>query len=288
LARDRRLRALRSWEAIAPAPLGSADRPVEDDAPDPRRRHAALAERALRYLSPDFFAVHPVEAEAPEEDILLLDLSFRSTVAEATLRVPTFSRWLEEQDQEPAYRMLERSLKLLSWQSHGHGAKVRWVLKTPHHLEWLEVLLGVFPDAKIVWTHRDPKTTVASFCSMIAHGRGLFSDRIDPHEIGRDWGRKVERMVSRAMDARQAAGERYFVDVRYEDLTREPIQTLRRLYGELGLPFDKETETGAQDLLRVHGQHRHGVHKYALADFGLSGGELDERFARYRERFLGK
>lgn len=288
LASDRRLRSLRSWEAIAPAPLGKSDRPAADGEPDPRRANAALAERALRYLSPDFFAVHPVEAEAPEEDVLLLDLSFRSTVAEATLRVPTFSRWLEDQDQEPAYRMLERALKLLAWQSHGADAKVRWVLKTPHHLEWIEVLLGVFPDAKVIWTHRDPKTTVASFCSMVAHGRGLFSDRVDPHEVGRDWGRKVERMVRRAMDARRSAGERYFVDVRYEDLTGKPIDTLKRIYGELGLPFDRETESGAKDLLRVHGQHRHGVHRYALADFGLSGAELDERFARYRERFLGQ
>ncbi len=287
LARDRRLRALRSWEALAPAPLGPSDRPDAEGAADPRRRHAALAERALRYLSPDFFAVHPVEAESPEEEVLLLDLSFRSTVAEATLRVPSFSRWLEAQDQEPAYRTLERALKLLAYQSHGPDVDARWVLKTPHHLEWLDVLLGVFPSAKVIWTHRDPKTTLASFCSMVAHGRGVFSDRVDPHEIGRDWGRKVERMVERAMAARQAAGERYFVDVRYEELTARPIETLRRIYGELGLSFDRETEANAKDLLRAHGQHRHGVHRYALPDFGLSGAEIDARFARYRERFLG-
>lgn len=292
LAADRRFRAVASWEALAPAPLGKDDRPQQSGVSDPRVANAAMAERALKYLAPDFFAVHPVEAGAPEEDVLLLDLSFRSTVAEATLRVPTFSRWLEDQDQEPAYRMLERCLKLLQWQRPGsasptEGGPTRWVLKTPHHLEWLDVLLGVFPTAKIIWTHREPKATVGSFCSMVAHGRGVFSDRIDPLEIGRDWGRKVERMVSRAMKARDDAGERYFVDVRYEDLTRDPIGQARRIYGAIGLDFTRDTETVMRDLLRTHTQHRHGVHRYELSDFGLRAGELDERFGAYRARFLG-
>jgi len=291
LAADRRFRALASWEALAPAPLGKEDRPQESGAVDPRMANAAMAERALRYLAPDFFAVHPVEASAPEEDVLLLDLSLRSTVAEATMRVPTFSKWLEDQDQEPAYRMLERCLKLLQWQRPGGGSApdggaTRWVLKTPHHLEWLDVLLGVFPNAKIIWTHREPRATVGSFCSMVAHGRGVFSDKVDPVEIGRDWGRKVERMVSRAMHSREAAGERYFIDVRYEDMVKQPLIEARRVYGELGLPFTKDTETVMRDLLRTHTQHRHGVHKYLLEDFGLSGSMLDERFGAYRERFL--
>jgi hypothetical protein len=291
LAADRRVRSLASWEALAPAPLGKDDRPAANGSPDPRKANAALAERALRYLAPDFFAVHPVEAGAPEEDVLLLDLSFRSTVAEATLRVPSFSRWLEEQDQEPAYRMLERCLRLLQWQRPGTeaselGENTRWVLKTPHHLEWLEVLLGVFPNAKVIWTHRDPKTTVASFCSMVAHGRGVFSDRVDPIEIGQDWGRKVGRMIERAMAARDAAGERYFVDVHYDDLTKKPLEVMKRVYGELGMPYTKDTETVMKDLLRTHTQHRHGVHRYAMEDFGLSARGLDAQFEAYRQRFL--
>lgn len=294
LAADRRIRSLASWEALAPAPLGREDRPAESGKSDPRLANARMAEGALRYLAPDFFAVHPVEAGAPEEDVLLLDLSFRSTVAEATLRVPTFSRWLEEQDQEPAYRMLERCLKLLQWQrtptgqaAEGTGEGTQWVLKTPHHLEWLDVLLGVFPNAKVIWTHRDPKTTIASFCSMVAHGRGVFSDRVDPLEIGRDWGRKVERMIQRAMSARDAAGERYFVDVHYDDLTKKPLEVMKRVYGEIGMPFTKDTETVMKDLLRTHTQHRHGVHRYAMEDFGLRPEDIDARFLAYRTRFVG-
>jgi hypothetical protein len=279
LASDRRLRALASWEAIAPAPLGEGR--------DVRRARANQSELALGYLAPDFFAIHPVEADAPEEDILLLDLSFRSTVAEATLNVPSFSRWLEGQDQTPAYRSLERALKLLSHQ-RSPSRDARWVLKTPHHLEWLDVLFAIFPDATVVWTHREPRETVPSFCSMVAHGRGVFSDRVDPREVGAHWSRKVVRMVERGMAAREAAGERHFVDVRYEDLVRDPIAQARRIYAVAELPFERETEDAMKDLLVRQPKDRFGRHAYRAEDFGLTSASIDASLASYRARFLAR
>jgi hypothetical protein len=279
LASDRRIRSLASWEALSPAPLSGG---AIGGSSDPRRARAEQSEKALSYLAPDFFAIHPVEANAPEEDVLLLDLSFRSTVPEATLRVPTFSRWLESADQAPAYETLVRAMKLLSHQRRGS----RWVLKTPHHLEWLDVLLSVLPDALIVWTHREPRETVPSFCSMVAHGRGVFSDAVDPREVGQHWSRKITRMVERGMAAREAAGERYFIDVRYEDLVRDPLGETRRIYAKAELPFERETEDAMKDTLKKQRQHRHGVHVYRAEDFGLTNAGLDRDLATYRERFL--
>jgi hypothetical protein len=280
LASDRKLRALASWEALSPAPLdpnGGADH---------RRATAEQSELALGYLAPDFFAIHPVEANAPEEDVLLLDLSLRSTVAEATLRVPTFSRWLEQQDQTPAYRSLERAMKLLLHQRRpSPGA--RWVLKTPHHLEWLDVLFSVFPDATVVWTHREPRETIPSFCSMVAHGRGVFSDRVDAREVGAHWSKKIYRMVERGMAAREAAGERHFVDIRYEDLVRDPIVAAKRVYAAADLAFDRETEDAMKDLLKKQRKDRFGHHVYRTDDFGLTNDGIDTSLAKYRARFLG-
>ena len=139
LAADPSRRWLASWEALSPAPSRARA------GADPRVAAAERAERALAYLAPDFFAVHPVHAHAPEEDVLLLDQAFRSTVPEATLRVPTYSRWLESADQTPAYRHERLLLSLLSRQ---RGANKRWLLKTPHHLEWLDVLFDVFEGAR--------------------------------------------------------------------------------------------------------------------------------------------
>jgi hypothetical protein len=274
LAADPRLRALQSWEALSPAPLAGHDE---------RQRRIASAERAersLRYMAPDFFAVHPIDARGPEEDILLLDLAFRSTVPESTMRVPGFASWLEEQDQLPAYRYHKRLLQVLSWQRAG-----QWVLKTPHHLEWVDELVSVYPDALLVWTHRDPAEVVPSFCSMIAHGRGVFSDAIDPHEIGASWLRKGARMVSRAMAARERLGAGRFFDVKYGDFVRAPIETVKRIVERAGLDFTPEAERAVREAALHEKKDRHGVHRYALADFGLTDGDVDRAFADYRERF---
>jgi len=279
LASDRRLRALASWEALSPAPLDASGTDV-------RRQQAEQSEMALGYLAPDFFAIHPVEANAPEEDVLLLDLSFRSTVAEATLNVPTFSRWLEQQDQLPAYRSLERAMKLLLHQRRP-APPGRWILKSPHHLEWLDVLFSVFPDATVVWTHREPRETIPSFCSMVAHGRGVFSDRVDPREVGQQWSNKIYRMVERGMAAREAAGDRHFVDVRYEDLVRDPIGQAKRIYAAADIPFERETNDGMKDLLQKQRKDRFGHHVYRAEDFGLMAEGIDSALAPYRARYLG-
>ncbi|MEZ4228410.1 MAG: sulfotransferase [Polyangiaceae bacterium] len=278
LASHPKLRWLAAWEALSPVP-----RP----GPDRRLRQAQLAERALRYLSPTFFAIHPVEAEAPEEEVLLLDYSFRSTVAEATLRVPSFSRWLEGADQLPAYRYLERLLKALQWQR----PRERWVLKTPHHLEWLDALLNVFPDAKIIQTHRDPTRTLASFCSMIWYGRAVFSDQVDADEVGRDWERKTLRMVTRGREVREAlssAGDPracQFLDVHYQDLMKDPDGTLERISAFADLAWSDSDRQQLERARNHNRQHKHGVHRYSLKDFGLSEQRTRERFASYVERY---
>ena len=125
----------------------------KQDNPRSRIKKAKFAGRAMRYMAPEFFAVHPIEHDAPEEDIFLLDLSFMSQAPEATMHVPTYANWLENQDQTPAYEYMHKMLKLMHWQRTGTA----WVLKTPHHMEYLETILNVFPDVYVVQTHRDPK-----------------------------------------------------------------------------------------------------------------------------------
>lgn len=279
LSADPRLRALASYEVLDPVPPSELGQKLLRR--DPRLLQAKLAERALSYLAPDFFAIHPVEAESPEEEVMLLDYTFLSTVPEATLRVPSFSRWLEEQDQGPAYRYLRRLLKLLAWKGHGE----RWVLKTPHHLEWFDTLLDVFPDAKIIQTHRDPLQTTASFCSMVTHGRGVFSDDVDPLEVGRDWTDKVVRMITRATEARERHDASHFLDVSYYDVIKDPMAQLERVYAFIGMPLDATARAAIEAMRKSSPQHRYGKHVYHLESFGLEAEALNARFADYRERF---
>lgn len=277
LATDPGIRALASWESIGPAP---APRRIWQRR-DPRIGRAKMAERALRYLAPDFFAIHPVEAEAPEEDVILLDYSFLSTVPEAMLRVPSYATWLEEQDQAPAYRYLKRLLQLLQWQRPGD----RWVLKSPHHLEWLDTLLAEFPDARIVQTHRDPARTIPSTCSMIAHSRGVFSDEVDPHEVGRQWSRKIFRLIERSMSTRERTPAGTFFDVSYADFVADPLAQMRALYGFVDRPLAAEISAQMAAALERNVRHKYGRHRYRLADFGLDADEVGRRVAPYCARF---
>ena len=298
LATDPRLRALATYEALAPALRLEQPQRRSRHTGDPRVRVARRAERGLRYLSPDYFAVHPVEHLAPEEEVLLLDQSLLSTVPEATLRVPSYALWVEEQDQRPAYEWLRKTLQLMSWQDARAAAGAapvdpaeagaRWVLKTPHHLEWLDTLFEVFPDATVVQTHRDPAVTLASFCSMIALGRGVFSDDVDPHEVGAHWGRKIARMLDRAMDTRERRSDAGFVDVSYYALVRDGDAAraeLERIYAAAGLELGPEVWARIDAAARANQQHKYGRHTYRLEDFGLSAEGVERWFARYRARF---
>jgi len=271
------LRPLLSWEALNPAPFKGV--PLRGGR-DPRIRLAELAERGLRYLAPEFFAIHPVEAHAPEEDVLLLDLSFMSPTADATLGVPRYSAWLRDTDQRPAYRYFRRAIQLLSWQRPG-----RWLGKTPHHLENLDVLLDVFPDAKIIQTHRDPVRVVASYASMMAHGRAIFSDHVDAHEVGAQLAGRAVRAVTRAISVRERAALNAFHDVAYPDLLADPLKEIRRIYDFLGLPLAPATEVSMQRWLAANPQNKRGVHRYRLEDFGLDRAQLERSFEPYRHRF---
>ncbi len=281
LAADPDTRALLSWEAIDPLPRpGFVPGRPPPPGPDPRIKAARVAEKGLAYLAPEFFAIHPVEAEAPEEDVLLLEFALCSQVPEATLNVPDYAAWRAQADPAPAYAYLHRLLKLLHWQRPAR----RWVLKTPAHLEHLDTLLAEFPGARIIQTHRDPQRTVASFSSMLAHGYGVFSDRVDAAEIAGRWTAMNAAMVARA-DAVRAIHPEAFIDVHYHELVRDPMAQVRRIYDFAGLPLT-DAATAAMDATRNRNtQHKYGRHHYTLADFGLDAETVDRLFGDYRARY---
>lgn len=245
-----------------------------------RNMQAALAQRLISYLSPQFMAVHPIDHNEPEEDVMLLDLNFMSQAPEATMHVPSYSRWLEKQDHTRTYEYFHKVLKILYWQRPSSN----WVLKTPHHMEYLDVFLKVFPTATVVQTHRDPRKTMPSFCSMVAHNRGIFSDHVDPKEIAGHWSRKARRMVELTLQSRDKADADRFVDVSYYDLMKDPIAQLRRIYLQAGIDFDAEATQQAKTFMKRNPQNRFGRHVYHLSDFGLSEEIIEDYFSSYREK----
>lgn len=281
LASDPRMRAPLSWEALNPVPLANEWRDGRLGTPKARISQAKMAQKGLKYIAPTFFAIHPIEYDMPEEDILLLDLSFMSQTNEATMRVPSYARWLETQDSLEAYRYLKKLMRLLMWQRPAQNT----VLKSPHHMEYLETVKAVFPDAKIIQTHRDPQKTMASFVSMVCHGAGVFSDEVDAEAFSKHWQRKVRRMIDRSIEARTRETEADFIDVSYHDLVDDPVAQLRRIYGKAGIVFDHDTERHARDLLTRQTKNKYGRHSYRLDDFGLTEDQIERDFGSYRKRY---
>jgi hypothetical protein len=277
LSADPQIRALMSWEALNPVP-DPGERPGN---PRGRIRKGKLAERGLAFLAPEFFAIHPVEHDSPEEDVLLLDCSFMSQSPEAMLHVPSYAEWLESQDHTPAYEYLRKLMQLLLWQQPAS----HWVLKSPHHMEYLDTLLRVFPEAHVVQTHRDPRKTTASFCSMVAHGMGVFSDEVDAHEAARHWVRKIRRLMEQSIAVREELGESRFLDVSYYDLMKDPMAELDRIYHFAGIDRNERARDAAAQMRERNVQHKYGRHHYGLADFGLSPESIEEAFGFYRKRY---
>lgn len=288
IAADPGIRALRSWEALNPAPLradGAGGRferwPLGRRDRSRRTWQGKLAARALRFLAPDFQTIHPIAYDAPEEDVLLLDVSFMSQSPEAAMHVPGYAAWLEGRDHTRSYEDLLTLLRILHWQRPGAA----WVLKTPHHMEHLDVILEVMPGVRIVQTHRDPKVSIPSFCSMVAHARGILSDHVDPEEIGRHWMRKTRRMMERSMQVRRDAGDAVFVDVSYYDLLADPLGEVRRVYDAAGIAFSEEAATAAAAVSARDVKDRHGRHVYAPASFGLDDATIDAACDFYRRQY---
>ena len=84
---------------------------------------------------------------------------------DAQWHVPSYAQWCEDEDPVPAYRHMANLLRLIGW-SQQESSLRPWILKTPQHMLDLPALLEVFPDARLIFTHRDPKQFVASAASL--------------------------------------------------------------------------------------------------------------------------
>ncbi len=265
-------RVLASWEAINPAPFIR-----QKGKEDKRLKKARMAEKALKLMAPGFFAIHPVEYLAPEEDILLLDITFLSTTPEATTHVPSYAAWLEKTDQSYAYEYAAKLMKLLQWQ---RPAK-RWILKSPHHLEFFDIADKTFGELHFLWTHRDPCVSIPSFLSMLSHSRALFSDDVSLEKVAEHWVRKSTAILNKGIEYRKTQPQDRFLDINYDDLVDNAEAILEDIYkGRGGIP-----EELMQQFIKAEQDNppqKYGSHSYSLEDFGLSEEDIEKRIVAYR------
>ena len=279
LAVDPNHRVIPSWEVINPMPLNLDFRPsgVHEDLK--RMKVARTSVKAVELMSPGFFAIHPIDAIQPEEDILMLDVSFLSTTTEAMMDVPSYAAWLEQTDQSPAYEYAVKLMKFLQWVK---PAK-RWVLKTPHHLEFPHLITKYFNDVKFIWPHRNIYESVPSYLSMLTYNYMMLSDDVDERKIAAHWVRKTGYMLEQAFKFRLKGNNNdKFLDIYYKDLLRDSMKELGRIYSMDGGLNPALVESFRQHELD-HPHRKHGVHQYSLVDFGLTEADIDHHTTHYQD-----
>jgi hypothetical protein len=279
LAQDPASRVAQAWEVMSPSPPPEA----RTYRTDPRIAKAARQLAWFDALTPDFKAIHPLGAQLALECIAIMSPTFLASRFHTSYHVPTYQEWLERQDLRPAYRFHRRFLQQLQWRAPAQ----RWVLKAPAHLFAFDALLETYPDARIVQTHRDPLTVLASVASLTAVLQRAFTDELDPFEIGREVSRRWTNGLEGAMRLRRSgrvAAER-FHDVHYHELVRDPMAVVRRIYAHFEMPLTEAAETAMRRFLAENPKDRNGAHRYSLGTFGLEADDLIRRFKAYREYF---
>ena len=283
LAADQRFAHLRSFETISPVPRPEFEQVLAGEAEDFRPKLAARILKVARLANPRTLSIHPTGAYEPEEELGLVAASMYGMKWEAQWNVPSYAEWCHEESAIPAYRHMANLLRLIGW-SQQESSLRPWILKTPQHMLDLPALLEVFPDARLIFTHRDPKQVVGSAASLAWNQTIIYSDHNDPAQTGRDWLGKTATMVARMRAARDAIPRERMIDVQYEDMETDWRGTMERVYRFLDLEMEPAV-AGMEDYLDRSARLKRHPHRYSLAEFGLREDEVNERFADYTETF---
>ena len=277
LAQDPDSRPLLFWESMSPSP--PPDPRTRDR--DPRIKTAEQTVSKLNRAVPSLPAIHEMDPRGPDECLGLLYNTFVTPFFRGKL--PRYRRWLYEigdDELTATYQEYRNQLLLLQWRcSEDH-----WVLKCPSHLFGLSALLSVFPDGCVIQTHRDPAKAVPSLCSLSAALDGMSYQTVNMQEVGQRIVKIIEQLVNRSMRAREESDSERIYDVHYQDLVKSPLATVQQIYAHFGYRYDAALEHRLKAYLRANPQHKHGVHRYSLDDFGLDGQALRSLFAGYCDR----
>jgi hypothetical protein len=271
-------RPLLQWEASHPIPPPD----LATHAEDPRIAEVAKQFTQLQELNPPLRAMHPFGATLATECVTLFAFDLRALSFETQALIPSYGRWLEKTDMRSAYEMHKLSLQILQSRLPTES----WSLKTPNHLWCLDLVQEFYPDARLIWTHRDPAKVVTSVASLNASLHKVNCTRVDPVAVGCEWDNKLHAGITRGMefDDRQS-GAGWCSHLLYRELMADPIAAVRRLYAEFDTDLHPLHVRRMENWMRNRGQDAFGRHVYDPADFGLAEDEIRDRYRGYTTRY---
>jgi hypothetical protein len=248
--------------------------------------YAAIGDRVVRLahdLQPEYETMHANSGDLPNECIFITLHEFLSDHWGGCHVVPSYERHLTRADQRPAYRYHRKFLQTLQQRDR----RERWLLKAPSHLFQLRTLFDVYPEARVIQTHRDPLKTIPSALSLMATLRWMRCQRVPLEKVGERTAAGYEWIYRNEIEQREQGGlpDDRFVDVRYHDLVADPGGTVRGIYERLDWPLPDGLVRRVTEYVAAKPRGSRGAHRYSLEDWELDAAAERERFAFYRERF---
>ena len=270
-------RAPAVWETIYPSPAAGS--------PSKRITRVARQLKTFEWLAPEFRSLHPLEATSPQECSEITAHVFRSLRFDTNYHIPSYRSWLDSDvvRHRPAYRFHKRFLQYLQSQD---DVERRWVLKCPEHLFALDAIRAIYPDARMVFVHRDPVKVLLSQSKLTEVLRRPFTRRLDPKTLGPDESRRWLDGTRRMMAIGDDAG---FPDpvchVHHIDLISDPLTTVETVYRHFGMTLSSEAASAIDAYATEKPTGGYGVHKYRFEDHGLDEEQERAKFRPYMVRF---
>jgi len=266
------------WETIYPCALA----PGRDDA-ERRRKKVQSQITSFERIAPEIRYLHPFTADSPQECTEITGHVFRGMRFDTTHHIPSYSRWLEGENQRLAYRFHKRFLQHLQYR-RGPG---RWVLKCPEHIFALGALRAIYPDARFVFTHRNPVSVLPSVARLTEAVRQPFTKRLDRRQIGAEvserWVQGTTIMVDTAKSLADSTEPPLHID--FGQFVRDPAACVREFYRHFDLDLDEETQSRVRELVALKPTGGNVRNRGRLEDYGLDAEAERERFADYTTFF---
>ncbi|MFT4519461.1 MAG: hypothetical protein ACI9JM_001857 [Halioglobus sp.] len=269
-------RGVLQWEVQFPDPWPDS-KPGEEDF-----RYPYLVKALDANKDSDFAKIHYVDADTPEECVLLHAFAFHGVQLGFEIMLEPYRSWLLEQDLVPLYAYQKRQLQMLNWRNPGQ----QWMLKAPAHMWAIDAIMEVFPDARFIWCHRDPQAVVPSINSMNTAVMVMYAgdySHLDAGEIGRsvmDW---YAMSLEKGLAERAKLPESLFVDCSQKEFVDTPMAMVDKVYEAFALPMTDDDRAAMQAHIDANPKGKHGKHEYRLEDYGLSKELIAERYAFYTQ-----
>jgi hypothetical protein len=274
---DSETRAPRVWETIYPSPRSGSQ--------EKRIQRVKKQLKAFEWLAPAFRSLHPLNADSPQECSEITSHVFRSLRFDTTYFIPSYRQWLDADVQRhlPAYRFHKRFLQFLQEQD---GVERQWVLKCPEHLFALRAIRAVYPDARIVFVHRDPMRVLLSQSRLTEELRRPFTRQLDPKTLGLDESNRWLDGCQRMMMAGDDGGfQTPICHVHHIDLITDPVATVESVYKHFGMVLPVAVAGRIMERTRTQPNGGYGEHHYDFKDHGLDEAEEQKKFRPYMIHF---